>query len=272
MKHVIITGAGSGLGLGMATRYLARGAAVSVLDLAVSDANREQLDAAAARGKSNWSFHQMDITQDEVVGDVVASAVREFGAPDLAINSAGVVLNKTIADMQPAEFRRVIDINLNGSLYFSQACVRFMRPGARLALVASLAGLTSNYAYGAYGASKFGVVGLATTLRYEYHVLGINISCICPPEVNTPLVEGERKTGNPISLALKKTAGCMNAEDACDQILSGLDAGRWMIIPGIAGKITSLVARHMPGLFNGYIQMMVRKLSATYSGSSAAAE
>src|SRR3546814_2598867 len=60
-------------------------------------------------------------------------------------------------------------------------------PICRLALIASMAGLTSNYAYAAYGASKFGVVGLATTLRYEYEPLGIGISCICPPEVKTQI-------------------------------------------------------------------------------------
>ncbi len=264
MQHVMITGAGSGLGLGMAKRYLARGDCVSVLDLAISNAHRMQLDAAAHEGKGRWKFLQMDITDDEQVSAAVAQAVDHFSAPDLAINSAGVVLNKTIADMQPAEFRKVIDINLNGSLHFAQACVRFMRPGARLALVASLAGVTSNYAYSAYGASKFGVIGLATTLRYEYEVLGIRISCICPPEVHTPLVDGERLVGNPISLELKKTAGCMDPDDACDQIVAGLDAGRWMIIPSLAGKLTGFVARHFPGVFNGYIQMMVRKLSKQF--------
>lgn len=264
MQHVIITGGGSGLGLGIARRYLARGANVSILDLAIPDSNRSELDAAALSGKGRWHFLQMDITQDELVDQAVVHAVREFGAPDLAINSAGIAVNKTLADMTAGEFRKVIDINLNGSLYFAQSCVKHMRPGSRLALVASLAGITSNYGYSAYGASKFGVVGLATTLRYEYEVLGIHISCICPPEVYTPLVEAERQVGNPISLELKKTAGCMDANDACDQIVAGLDAGRWMIIPSIAGKITGFVARHLPGLFNGYIQLMVRKLSKQY--------
>lgn len=265
MRHIIITGAGSGLGFGMAKRYLERGDAVSVLDLKINDANRKELDISAILGKSYWHFFEMDITQDDAVNLAIALAVDKFGAPNLAINSAGVVLNKTIADMQSAEFKKVIDINLNGSLYFAKACLKYMQPNSQLALVASLAGITSNYAYSAYGASKFGVIGLATTLRYEYDMLGIRISCICPPEVHTPLVDDERETGNPISLALKKTAGCMNPNDACDQIVAGLDAGQWMIIPSVAGKVTGFVARHMPDLFNRYIQLMVRRLSKQYA-------
>ena len=93
MKHVMITGAGSGLGLGMATRYLNRGYAVSVLDLAVSQDNKEVLTQAAEKGGSRWSFFRMDITDDAAVAAAVADAVAMFGAPGLAVNSAGVVLN-----------------------------------------------------------------------------------------------------------------------------------------------------------------------------------
>lgn len=264
MNHVMITGGGSGLGLGMARRYLKRGISVSVLDLVVSNENQNLLTQAANEGGSHWAFFEMDITDDAVVAKAVAAAIQKFDSPDLAINSAGVAINKTLADMKPAEFRKVIDINLNGSLHFASAVMPYMLAGSRLALVASLAGFTSNYGYCAYGASKFGVVGLATTLRYEYEPLGIKLSCICPPEVHTPLVDKERLDGNPIARELKKTAGCMDPDDACDQIVAGLDAGKWMIIPSFLGKATGFVARHMPGLFNGYIQMMVRKLMKQY--------
>ena len=264
MNHVMITGGGSGLGLGLACRYLRRGISVSVLDLSSNSENRSQLNQVADEGGSHWAFFEVDITDEAAVADAVTAAVQQFGRLDLAVNSAGVGMNKTLADMKPAEFRQVMDINLNGSLHFSSAVMPHVQQGGRLALVASLAAITSNYGYSAYGASKFGVLGLATTLRYEYEPLGIYLSCICPPEVHTPLVDKERLEGNPIARELKKTAGCMDPDDACDQIVAGLDAGKWMIIPGFLGKATGFVARHMPGLFNGYIQMMVKKLMKQY--------
>lgn len=248
-NHVMISGAGSGLGLGMALRYLKRGCRVSVLDLTVSSDTHEKLDTAAKKANTGWQFHQADITDFNLIQAAVQQSVASFGAPGLAINSAGVVLNKTFADMQPGEFQRVITINLIGSNNFAAAALPTMKAGSRLALVASLAGITSNYAYTAYGASKFGVIGLATTLRYEYEPLGIRISCICPPEVNTPMVFAERKDANPVAMDLKALAGSLEADSACDKIVAGLDAGRWQIIPGLNGKMTAWACRYMPAIF-----------------------
>ncbi|MDQ8037088.1 MAG: SDR family NAD(P)-dependent oxidoreductase [Pedobacter sp.] len=258
--HIIISGGASGMGLGMARRYLARGCKVGVLDLLLRDEARESLDIAARKGGSSWQFQMADITSVSELNAAVSALVEAAGRPDMAINSAGILINKTVAEMQPEEFHRLINVNLNGSLNFSAAVLPHMRAGSRLALVASLAGHTSNYGYAAYGASKFGVMGLAWALRYEYESLGVHISCICPPEVETPMVTSESQSGNAISLALKKTAGCMQADEACDQIVAGLDAGKWMIIPGVAGKLTAFAMRHMPGIFNWYMQHSISKL------------
>lgn len=258
-NHVMITGGGSGLGLGMALRYLKRGCQVSVLDLTMSHESHGLLDVTASVGQTAWQFLSADITDFEQTQASVLAAVDAFGTPDLAINSAGVVINKAFADMEPSEFRRVVDINLNGSYHFAKSVLPTMQADSRLALVASIAGLTSNYAYAAYGASKFGVVGLATTLRYEYEPQGIHISCVCPPEVKTPMVEKERTDANPVSLELKALAGSLEANSACDQIVAGLDAGRWQIIPGLSGKLTAFGARYLPGPFNAVMLRLIGK-------------
>ena len=256
MTHVLITGAGSGLGLGFAERYLRRGHHVSVLDRAVGDDARARLDRA---GQGRWIAYTADVTDEAGVNQAVDSAVAASGAPDLVIHCAGIVLNRAVADMQGSDFRRLIDVNLNGSFHVAAAALRHMRKGSRLALVASMAGITSNYAYAAYGASKFGVVGLATTLRFEYAPRGIAISCICPPEVRTPLVTGERTPGNynEISMALKDFAGSLDADAAVDAMVAGLDAGRWMIIPGVQAKAVALFSRHLPAAFFTFMEFMV---------------
>ncbi|MBD2858806.1 SDR family NAD(P)-dependent oxidoreductase [Spongiibacter sp. KMU-158] len=257
-KHNLITGAGSGLGLGVATRVLRRGENVSVLDLAVSDESRAKLDQAATQGKSSWAFFETNITNDERVHVAVNEAVDQFGSVDLALNCAGVVLNKTMTNMSGEEFKRVVDINLNGSFYFAHALIPKLKSGGRLAFIASLAGFTSNYAYTAYGASKAGVIALAKTLRYEYGDSDFEISCVCPPEVETPLVYGERAHGDPIALAIKEVGGCLNADFACDKILEGLDKGDWLIIPGFQAKLLAKASRFVPEFFTRYIQRLVR--------------
>lgn len=259
INHAIITGAGSGLGHGMALRLLNRGSKVTVIDLSINDERRLQLDEAARRGGARWQLMPADIRDERLVRETVAEAVETFGSPDLAINSAGIGLSRAFGNMTSEEFRRVMEINLFGSYHFSAAVLPHLKPGARLALVASLAGITSNYSYAAYGTSKFGVVGLATTLRYEYEPQGINISCICPPEVKTPLVTEERASGDPVAMDLKLIAGSMELDPACDQIIAGLIAGQWLIIPSLPGKITAFVAQRMPGVWYGFMGSMIRK-------------
>lgn len=248
-KHVIITGGGSGLGLGIATHYLRRGACVSVMDIQIKPAQQLQLDLVVQEHASQWQFIKMDVSQPEMVNSAVNMAIQKYGPPDLAINSAGVLINKTFEETTYDEFKRIIDINLMGSFNFSSAVLNHMKPGSRLVLIASVAGLISNYAYSAYGASKFGVVGLATSLRYEYESRGIHISCVCPPEVKTPMVEEEHSKGNKVSLELKRFAGSMGSNEACKQIVAGLDAGKWMIVPSFYAKTLVAFARILPRSF-----------------------
>lgn len=257
--HALLTGGASGMGLGLALRLLRRGTRVSVLDLALSEAVRQQLDAAATR-PDQWAFEPADVTDEVATQAAVQAAVTRFGPPELVVHCAGILINRAVADTSAQAFRRVIDVNLNGSFVVSAAVLPHMRPGSRLALIASMAGLTSNYAYAAYGASKFGVVGLAHTLRYEYEPLGIGISCICPPEVKTPMVANERSPGNfnDISLALKDYAGSMEADAAVNAILRGVDAGRWMVIPSLQAKLVAAAARHLPTLFFAFMNLLVR--------------
>ena len=258
-KHALVTGGASGMGLGLALRLLRRGTHTSVLDLALGDAARQQLDAAATR-PDQWAFASADVTDEAATQAAVQAAVARFGSPDLVVHCAGILINRALADTSSQAFKRVIDVNLNGSFHLAAAVLPHMRPGSRLALIASMAGLTSNYAYAAYGASKFGVVGLAHTLRYEYKPLGIGITCICPPEVKTPMVANERSPGNfnDISLALKDYAGSMEADAAVDAILAGVDAGRWMVIPSLQAKLVAAAARHLPTVFFAFMNLLVR--------------
>ncbi|SDK12767.1 SDR family NAD(P)-dependent oxidoreductase [Microbulbifer yueqingensis] len=259
-KHAIITGGGSGLGLGLALRLLRRGSCVSVLDLRLPEDARSQLDFAASEGGGTWQFQPVDVTGLAELQVAVDRSVSELGEPDLALNSAGIVVNRAFTELSTQDFHRVVDVNLHGSFHFAKAVMPHLQPGSRLALVASLAGLTSNYGYAAYGASKFGVVGLATTLRFEYQPLGIGVSCICPAEVRTPMVEKEKLDGDPVSMELRKVAGSLDVDTACDEILAGLDRGKWQIIPGTRGKLTALANRLFPGIFFRVCSLVLLKV------------
>jgi 3-dehydrosphinganine reductase len=259
IRHAVITGAGSGLGHGVAERFLKRGINVSVLDLGISAERAATLDAAASGGAS-WQHHFCDVTKLDSVKDAVDAALAAYGATQLAINFAGVGASASFAEMADAEFYRVLEINVTGTYHFARAVMPHLRKGDRIALTASMAGIASNYGYTSYGTSKFAVVGLATTLRYEYEPHGICVSVICPPEVMTPLVKEEIAKGNKISLEIKQIAGSLQPDYACDKISEALLAGKWMIIPGFKAKLTYFAARRFPGAFHLVTMAIVRRV------------
>jgi 3-dehydrosphinganine reductase len=243
-RCVFLTGAGSGIGMRLAEMALGRGAAVAGFDARPEGLAKLSQTAADSGGRLHSAV--VDVRQDQELADAIGAAAERLGPPDLAINCAGILLSKPFAELTSQEFTRVIEVNLIGSRNFAAAALPLMGRGSRLALVASMAGLVANYSYAAYGASKYGVLGLAEVLRLEYKPRGIDVSVICPPEVETSMVYAERKTMHPVSRSLKRTAGTMDVETACAEIFSSLQKGRFLIIPSRRARAVAWVARHVP--------------------------
>lgn len=243
-NRVFVTGAADGIGRRLAELALEDGADVAGFDLAIGGLS-ELAEEATGRGR-RVHIEAVDVRRADALTAAVDQAVQAIGAPDLAINCAGIQLAKPFEDLSGEEFERVIEVNLGGSRNFAAAALPHLRPGARLALVASLAGLVPNYSYAAYTASKYAVVGLAEVLRLEYAPRGIGISVVCPPEVETNLVFQERKTQHPASAALKRTAGTLDVDTACREILAGLRAGEFMVIPSRRARLVAWMGRYVP--------------------------
>lgn len=260
-RTVFITGGMSGLGKALALQYLARGASVAVFDL--------QVDAevlAALRGLCRVDSQQAlayaaNVTRFEELDAAVEAAEAALGKPELAISCAGINRAFPFEALSGAQFEQVMSVNVLGSRNFAQAVLSRMERGARLALVASMAGFVANYSYAAYSASKFAVVGLGRVLRLEYKPKGIEISLICPPEVDTPMVEDELKHMHPVSKALKRFGGSLSLDQAIREILRGLDRGRGVIIPGGKAKVTYFCNRYLPDvLMNAVVDRIVRSV------------
>jgi NAD(P)-dependent dehydrogenase (short-subunit alcohol dehydrogenase family) len=242
--RVFVTGAAAGIGRRLAELALEAGADVAAFDQA-RDGLTELTDAAAQRGR-RVQAETVDIRDAERLNEAVEEAVGLIGAPDLAINCAGIQLAKPFEELSAEEFRRVIEVNLLGSRNFAAAVLPQMHAGGRLALVSSLAGLVPNYSYAAYSASKYAVVGLAEVLRLEYRPRGIDVSVICPPEVETNLVVEERKTQHPASATLKRTAGTLDVDTACREIFSALQERGFMIIPSRRARLVAWMGKYVP--------------------------
>jgi NAD(P)-dependent dehydrogenase (short-subunit alcohol dehydrogenase family) len=248
-----ITGAGSGIGLALAEALAARGSRVAAFDLLFTDEARDRL----RRASPATEFFAADVRDGPALEAAVRAAVGKIGAPDVAINSAGVQVARTFDQLSQERFDFVIDVNLRGSRNFAAAVLPHLGRDGRLCFIASLAGLVGNYGYAAYNASKFGVIGLASALRIECKPKGIFVTVVCPPEVETPMVFEERRTAPAVTTQAKQFAGSVTLEELCGEVLRGLEHGQWMIVPGGRAKLTAWLARWMPGLMRRVTDRMI---------------
>ncbi|MEH6517573.1 MAG: SDR family NAD(P)-dependent oxidoreductase [Halioglobus sp.] len=268
-KTFFVSGGMSGLGKALACEYLARGSDIAIFDLEVKDDVIRELESARKNDSQTIVAYPASVTDFESLCEAVGLAIGEIGAPQLAINCAGIQRAQPFEELPREHFEQVVQVNLFGSRNFAAAILPNMHPGARLALVSSMAGFAANYSYAAYCASKFGVIGLGRVLRLEYKHRGINISLICPPEVDTPMVVEEQKNMHPVSRKLKDVGGTLSLQEAISGILAGLDAGRGVIIPGRKAKLAYFCSRYLPDfLMNSLVDRIVRSVLAKMGGAN----
>lgn len=255
---VFITGAASGIGLEVAKRYAAMGANLALFDLRVTDEVTQSIIDTCQSPQQKVCFYSVDLRDREALLAQVQHARDSAGAPSLALNCAGV--NNALGPFETltqAQFEQVVQINLFGSRNFAEAVLPHLKEKARdngtrprLVFISSLAGLVGNFGYAPYCASKFGVNGLAQTLRIELKPMAIKVQLICPPEVDTPMVRAEHQMIHPATLKLKLMAGSLTLDKAVDGMMRGMRGRSFYIIPGMLAKLTYLLDRLLPGVFS----------------------
>jgi NAD(P)-dependent dehydrogenase (short-subunit alcohol dehydrogenase family) len=187
----VVTGAGSGIGLAIATRLAHDGAAVGVLDR-----NADKAAAAAAglaAGGATAVSLPADVSQEPAVERAFARAVRELGGVDTVVSNAGiepVAHDRPVHELDLATWQRVIDTNLTGMFLVAKHGVRALLAagGGAMVLTGSPTGLYG-FALGetAYSASKAGVHGLARVMAGEYAQRGIRVNIVVPGFIDTPM-------------------------------------------------------------------------------------
>lgn len=261
VRHAIISGGASGIGLAVGKALAADGSNITILDLKIAAEIVEQISAQCQSAEQQVLSYEVDIVDAPAVRVAVDAAVAKAGQPDFSLNCAGIQYATNFAQINDEMFARVINVNLLGSRNFAFAVLPHMQNGSQLGLLASMGGLIANYGYSAYSSSKFGVVGLAQVLRSECAPLGIGVSMICPPEIPTPMVDKEKLNEHPVQRQLKDTAGVVSMEEF---ILYALDNAiinkQFKVIPGATARFMYHLSRLVPvNLFNWYIDRVVTK-------------
>jgi NAD(P)-dependent dehydrogenase (short-subunit alcohol dehydrogenase family) len=174
-KTAIVTGGGSGIGLAIARRLLAGGATTFIVGR-----GRQRLESAAAASGAIASV--ADVTDEEDVRAVFAAAVARTGKVDVLVNSAGAFAGGVVDDLQLAQWRQVMEVNVTGTFLCAREAFRHMRPhrAGRILNIGSIAGSRAREHSTAYSASKHAVWGLTQALALDGRADGIVVSCLNP--------------------------------------------------------------------------------------------
>jgi 2-dehydro-3-deoxy-L-rhamnonate dehydrogenase (NAD+) len=185
-RGAIVTGGASGIGFKAAERLVNEGASV-----ALWDADQAKLDAARASLSERAHIFRLDVTNPTAVEQAALASNEALGRIDALVCSAGVAgQNEAVVAYPVDEWRRVIDINLNGLFYCNRYIAPYMikRGYGRIVNVASIAGKEGNPNASAYSASKAAVIGLTKSLGKELAKTGVTVNAITPATVDTPIL------------------------------------------------------------------------------------
>ncbi len=235
-KVALITGASYGIGFAIATAYAAAGAAICFNDI-----NEEKL----ANGLKSYEEagikahgYVCDVTDEDAVNAMVAKIEKEVGVIDILVNNAGIISRTPMLEMSAAEFRKVIDVDLNAPFIVSKAVIPSMikKGHGKIINICSMMSELGRETVSAYAAAKGGLKMLTKNICSEYG--GSNIQCngIGPGYIETPQTAPLRVPGNPFN----------------DFIISKTPAARWGTTDDLTGPAVFL-ASDASDFVNGHI-------------------
>ncbi len=191
-RIAVVTGAASGIGLGLTERFLAEGMAVVMADIEQPVLGREADRLTAAGGR----VHPVvcDVSDPDQIAALRDETLATYGAVHLLCNNAGVASGRPNVKTRPEVWQWVIGVNVLGVGYAVSAFAPLMieQGEGHIVNTASEAGLGSTSILGSYHASKYAVVGLSESLYLELEGTGVGVSCLCPELVDTKIFESSR--------------------------------------------------------------------------------
>lgn len=253
---VVITGASSGIGRATALAFARKGA-----DVVVAARRVEPLEATAADCRAAGARAlavPTDVTDADAVDDLARRAVEEFGHVDVWFNNAGVFFFAPFEEAPLEDFRRVLDVNLLGTVHGTRAALRVMRPRGSGVVInnASVYGKVAAPFVNAYVASKFAIVGLTESVREELLLddSRIAVCTLLPASIDTPIYD---HTANFTGRQVKPVFPTYDVEGVAKAVVDLARHPRREVVAGSAGRLLRRQRRLSPAAFERVIARYV---------------
>ncbi|MDP9317034.1 MAG: SDR family oxidoreductase [Chloroflexota bacterium] len=259
---VVVVGASSGIGRETAVRFAKHGAKVVIA--ARSEPGLGSLINEIRRAGGEVTAITADVAEFAQVKAIADRAVQEYGRIDTWVHLASVAVWGTFEQTTPAEFKRIIDVNLTGQAYGAMTALPHLRRAGRGALihVSSIEGKLALPLQSAYSASKHGVVGFLDALRLELQHEGIPISVtnVMPSSINTPFFN---KAGTKLGVQPRPLPPMYQPQLVADAILYAAEHPTRDLVVGGAGKAGIELRRMSPRLMDAFLRLTAFTLQRT---------
>jgi NAD(P)-dependent dehydrogenase (short-subunit alcohol dehydrogenase family) len=195
-KVALITGAASGIGRAIASRFALEGAKITLVDIN-STAGRELVDKITANG-SSATFIKADLGNLHQVRNAIDATIARWGSLDILINNAAIEFVGTIEQTSEQDWERIITNDLKSVFLCSKFAIPHMiKRGGAIINIASTNGLLGVPEHAAYNSAKGGVISLTRQLAVDYGPSNIRVNCICPCTTDTPMVRKSISAADP---------------------------------------------------------------------------
>ncbi len=188
-KNIIVSGGSRGIGKAVVLALAGQGANVVFTFLSNNEAAKEVLsESQSLRGKVK--AYQVDIREQPQVEKMISEVVAERGSIDVVVNNAGIRKDKTLAFMSAENWNDVLDTNLTGAFYLTQAAIFHMlkKKSGRVIFISSISGISGIPGQVNYSSAKAALLGFTRSLAKEVASYGITVNAIAPGGVNTDMV------------------------------------------------------------------------------------
>ena len=241
-KVAIVTGGARGIGKSIVEGFAKEGANVVVSDI-LFDAASELAEKLAQNGIKTLAV-KTDVSKKSDTENLAEATLKEFGKIDILVNTAGIIKNTLLVDIEEEEWDQILNINAKGVYLVTQAVVPHMIAAkkGKIVNISSRSGKDAQAGLSHYGASKFAIIGITQALAKELGTYNINVNAICPGIIRTDMWE--------IILDARAALSGMPREEIWDKLIETNPLKRPQVSEDIANVVLFLssdVARNITG-------------------------